>query len=132
MSSAPQEAVAAGPFRTVAVKVFVRGLKLEAEIGVYEHEYGRRQPLVADVEMDIAPGDWSRLGDTINYETVAANAAAVAAEGHFQLVEAFAEKLGQLCLEDHRVSRVRVRVEKPMALAPAAEAAGAEITLVRA
>ena len=43
----------------------------------------------------------------------------------------FAEKLARVCLEDPRVSRARVRVEKPEALAPYAEAAGAEITLVR-
>ena len=117
--------------RIAAVKVFVRGLKLDAEIGVYAHEHGRRQPLVADVELDIAASGWEHLTDTINYETITAKAKAVAAQGHFQLVEAFAEQLGQACLEDARVSRVRVRVEKPTALAPDAEAAGAEIVLVR-
>ena len=118
--------------RLVGAKVFVRGLKLDAEIGVYDHEHGRRQPLECEVEMDIAPHAWDRLADTINYETIASKAKAVAAEGHFQLVEAFAERLGRLCLEDERVSRVRVRVEKPLALAPQAAAAGAEIVLVRA
>ena len=118
--------------RLVSAKVFVRGLQLEAEIGVYDHEHGRRQPLVADVELDIAVGDWAHLANTINYETIAASAQAIAAEGHFQLVEAFAERLGRACLADERVIRVRVRVEKPMALAPQADAAGAEIVLVRA
>ncbi len=122
----------AGPGRMTGVKVFVRGLKLEAEIGVYDHEHGRRQPLVADVEMDIAATGWERLADTINYEVIAEKARRVAAEGHFQLVEAFAERLGQLCLEDPRVVQVRVRVEKPLALAPEAAAAGAEIILTRA
>ena len=118
--------------RVVAAKVFVRGLKLDAEIGVYAHEHGRSQPLVADVELDVAVGAWDHLADTINYETIAASARAIAAEGHFQLVEAFAERLGRACLEDERVTRVRVRVEKPLALAPHAAAAGAEIVLVRA
>jgi dihydroneopterin aldolase len=127
--SAPQAQSPAG--RVAAVKVFVRGLQVEAEIGVYDHEHGRSQPLMADVELDIAAAAWDRLADTINYETIASKARAVAAEGHYQLVEAFAEKLGQSCLEDPRVTRVRVRVEKPMALAPAAMAAGAEIVLVR-
>lgn len=117
--------------RKAGAKVFVRGLKLDAEIGVYDHEHGRFQPLIADVELDIAPSHWDRLGDTINYETIAAKAKAVAAEGHFQLVEAFAERLCLSCLEDPRVSQARVRIEKPTALAPAADAAGAEIILVR-
>jgi dihydroneopterin aldolase len=113
-------------------KVFVRGLQLDAEIGVYDHEYGRHQPLVVDVELDISPSHWDRLADTINYETIATMAKQVAAEGHFQLVEAFAERLCQTCLKDRRVSRARVRIEKPTALAPAAAAAGAEIILARA
>ena len=118
--------------RVVAAKVFVRGLGLEAEIGVYAHEHGRRQPLVVDVELDLTSPSWAHIADTINYETIAAKARAAAAEGHYQLVEGFAERLGRACLEDPRVSRVRVRVEKPLALAPEAAAAGAELVLVRA
>ena len=117
--------------RKAGAKVFVRGLQLDAEIGVYDHEYGRHQPLVVDVELDISPSAWDRLADTINYETIATKAKAVAAEGHFQLVEAFAEQLARACLADERVSRARVRIEKPTALAPVAAAAGAEIVLVR-
>ena len=119
------------PGQLTGVRVFVRGLKLEAEIGVYEHEHGRRQPLLADVEMDIVSSGKDRLAETVNYEVIAEKARRTAAEGHFQLVEAFAERLGQMCLEDERVTRVRVRVEKPLALAPEAAAAGAEIVLAR-
>ena len=129
MPEQPKAPATAG--RMTGMKVFVRGLRLDAEIGVYAHEHGIRQPLVADVEMDIVAAGWERLADTINYEVVAEKARRTAAEGHFQLVEAFAERLGQMCLEDPRVTRVRVRVEKPLALAPEAAAAGAEITLSR-
>ena len=80
--------------RLVGAKVFVRGLKIEAEIGVHAHEYGRTQPLMLDVELDVAPGSREELADTINYETIVTKAKAVAAEGHFQLVEAFAERVG--------------------------------------
>jgi dihydroneopterin aldolase len=117
--------------RVVATKVFVRGLRVEAQIGVYAHEHGRSQPLVVDVELDLAASGAEQLAETINYETIAAKARDVAAEGHLKLVEAFAERLGRACLEDPRVTRARVRVEKPEALAPHAAAAGAEITLVR-
>jgi len=118
--------------RLVGSKVFVRGLRIEAEIGVHAHEYGRRQPLLLDVELDVAPGSRAQLADTINYETIVTKANQVADEGHFQLVEAFAERLGHVCLQDPRVAQVRVRVEKPEALAPHAAAAGAAIVLVRA
>jgi len=117
--------------RVVGMKVFVRGLKVEAEIGVYAHEHGRAQPLIADVELDVAAAGAEHLAETINYETIATKAREVAAEGHLHLVEAFAEKLARACLDDPRVTRARVRVEKPEALKPRADAAGAEITVVR-
>lgn len=112
-------------------KVFVTGLKVEAQIGVYAHEKGKTQPLVVDVELDVPTAGATRLADTVNYETIGEAARAIAAEGHLQLVEDFAERLARACLLDPRVTRARVRVEKPLALAPHAAAAGVEITVVR-
>jgi dihydroneopterin aldolase len=111
--------------------VFVRGLRIMAEIGIYDQEYGRTQPLICDVEITFDAGHFEHIADTINYETVAAHARAIAAEGHLKLVETFAERLAQACLTDPRALSVRVRVEKPEALAPHAEAAGVELVLSR-
>lgn len=112
-------------------KIFVTGLKVDAQIGVYDHELGRGQPLVVDVELDVPIAGATRISHTVNYETIGEAARAIAAEGHIGLVETFAERLAQACLADPRVTRVRVRVEKPLALAPHAAAAGVEITVVR-
>ena len=87
-----------GP-KVAMTKVFVSGLQVQAQIGVYRHEIGRVQPLVVDVELDVPT--------------------------------AGAERLARACLDDARVTRARVRVEKPLALAPHAVGAGVEITLVR-
>ena len=117
--------------RVVMTKVFVTGLKVAAEIGVYAHEKGMSQPLVVDVELDVPTAGATRLADTVNYETIGESARAIAAAGHIPLVEDFAERLARACLADPRVMRARVRVEKPQALAPHAAAAGVEITVVR-
>ena len=117
--------------RIVITKVFVRGLKVDAHIGVYRHEMGRTQPLVVDVELDVAVSDWGKLSETVNYEIIAEKARAVAAEGHRGLVETFAHHLAEACFEEPKVTRARIRVEKPSALAPDAAAAGVEITAVR-
>src|SRR5579863_5219712 len=117
--------------RIVITKVFVRGLRVDAHIGVYRHEMGRTQPLVVDVELDVAVSDWRRLSETVNYEIIAEKARKVAAEGHRGLVETFAHHLAEACFEEPRVTRARIRVEKPSALAPDAAAAGVEITAVR-
>ncbi len=125
----PTEAVPNG--RIVMTKIFVTGLKLDAEIGVYAHEKGRAQPLVVDVELDVPSAGTRKLADTINYAIVGERARAIASEGHIHLVEDFAERLARAMLADDRVMRARVRVEKPLALAPHAAAAGVEITVVR-
>lgn len=131
LTNAPNQDTRPTPARVIVTKVFVRGLKVEAWIGVYDHEHGRQQPLVIDVELDVAASHCEELGDTVNYETILQAAQAIAAEGHIDLVETFAERLAQASFADSRVTRARVRVEKPLALAPHAAAAGVEITAVR-
>jgi dihydroneopterin aldolase len=117
--------------RVLASKVFVTGVKVQAEIGVYRHEIGRVQPLIVDVELDVPTGASDRLSETLNYEAILQAAQDVAAEGHIALVETFAHRLAGRCLADPRVSRARVRVEKPLALAPDAVGAGVEVVLGR-
>lgn len=111
--------------------IFVRGLTVSAQIGVYEHELGRGQPLVIDADLDVAPLEPERLSQTYNYEAVRSAAQAIAAAGHIGLVETFAWRLARALLEDPSVGQVRVRIEKPNALAPDAKAAGVELTLAR-
>lgn len=133
-SPLPESVPGAAPAttRTVMTKVFVTGLRIQAEIGVYKHEVGCSQPLIVDVELDVPTAGAERLADTLNYETILKSARAIAGVGHIELVETFAERLARACLADPRVTRARVRVEKPLALAPDATGAGVEITVVRA
>lgn len=116
--------------RREGLSVFVRGLTIEAGIGVHDHELGRLQTLVIDVALELTPAPVERLGDTVNYETVAQAARDIAAEGHVGLVETFAGRLAQACLTDPRVRRCVVRIEKPGALDGAA-AAGCEVVMAR-
>jgi dihydroneopterin aldolase len=111
--------------------VFVRGLRIEAEVGIYDAEHGRTQPLICDVDITFDAGPFEHIADTLNYEAVRTTAKAIAAEGHVKLVETFAERLARALFNDPRVSEVRVRVEKPEALAPDAAAAGVELVVTR-
>ena len=72
--------------RPTLQRVFVRGIRLQAAIGVYAHEHGRTQPLLVDVELDADLQLDGDLASTINYERVVAAAEAVLAGGHVQLV----------------------------------------------
>jgi len=120
------------PAAVRSLKVLVRGLRLQAEVGLHAHEQGRRQPLIVDIELELAPARIEHITDTANYAEVADKAKALAAAGHCNLVETFAHRLAEACLDDDKVLRARVRIEKPEALAPDAEAAGVEVVVERA
>ncbi|HEV2364081.1 MAG TPA: dihydroneopterin aldolase [Caulobacteraceae bacterium] len=111
----------------VTTRVFVRGLVVKALIGIHPVEKRRRQPLVVDIELTIETGGWRHLTDTVDYETIAQSARAIAAAGHTGLVESYARRLADACLAEPRVIEARVRVEKPRALRPDAAGAGVEI-----
>ena len=110
--------------------VFMRGLEIEAEIGVHPHERGRTQPLRVDVTVELPPRRVAAIADTVNYELLAEYARALADRGHVELVETYAQELAAALLRETGAARVRVRVEKPQAL-PGAAAAGVEVELAR-
>ncbi|MDB5437642.1 MAG: dihydroneopterin aldolase [Caulobacteraceae bacterium] len=112
--------------------VFVRGLTLQAQVGIHPHERDRTQPLRLDVELTLVGEVEAKLANIFNYEVVRREARALTEAGHFDLVETFARQLGEALMADPKVERARIRVEKPQALAPDAEAAGVELLLERA
>lgn len=114
-------------------KVFARDVHVLAEIGVYDHEHGRRQPLSVTVELDVIEADPvnDRLADVLDYGAIVAVIEGIAAGGHVKLVESFADQVALGCLADARVVQARVRVEKPEAFRTAA-AVGAEVVIRRA
>jgi 7,8-dihydroneopterin aldolase/epimerase/oxygenase len=111
--------------------VFVRGLRIDARIGVHAHEHGRLQPVMLDIELEVDDRRIEGIADTVDYEEVAGWARRVFEVGHVDLVEHYAERLGQACLDDPRVRSVKVRIEKPEALR-GAQGAGCEAVFVRA
>ena len=104
---------------------------MEIEIPPFLSCLGMGQVIDVEIEMAGTGGGFEHIGDTVNYERIVGHAKTLAAEGHFKLVETFAERLAHACLQDPLAARVRVRVEKPEALAPAAEAAGVELVVTR-
>jgi dihydroneopterin aldolase len=116
----------------IAARVFVRALRVEADIGVHAHERQARQPLLLDEEVFLEHDGSPAIADTIDYESIVGHVHAVAGGGHIDLVETFALRVAEACLAEPKAIGVRVRVEKPLAFAPQAEAAGVEINLSRA
>lgn len=117
-----------------STRIFVRGLLIQASIGVHPHEHERTQPVIIDVELDM--GDMAlpkgdRLAETLDYALVAEAAETIALEAHVQLVETLAERIADWALaEDARVQRVAVSIAKPQALLKA-DTAGVEVVKSR-
>ena len=122
--------VAATHPRRLGMTVHVRGLEVQAGIGVYDHEKGRLQTLVIDVELDLGAAPVRELADTLDYDGVARIVRTLAGGEHIELVETFAERVALECLEDPRVQAVRVKVDKPDAIAGTA-VAGCEVSYAR-
>ena len=116
--------------KNLTQRIFVRGLQVQASIGVHPHEYENTQPVIIDIELDMgdmpSPKD-DRLNETLDYGIVARKAEEIALENHVQLVETLAARIADWALsEDKRVLACAVRISKPQALLKA-EVAGIEV-----
>jgi len=99
--------------------VFVRGLELVARLGVHPHEKAAPQRVVIGVELEVhdesAPGGIGpdALERVVDYQAVVHVARAAVASGHVLLVETLAETIAATALQDFRVIKARITIEKP-------------------
>ena len=97
-------------------RIVLRGVAVEALIGVFEHERHARRPLSIDLELscDLAPAAASDdLADTVDYFGLAARIRARCAETSYRLIEALAGDVARVCLAEPRVAAVTVTIHKP-------------------
>lgn len=109
--------------------IHLREVAVRCVLGVYPQE--RRKPRKVRMDISLAcdlRGAMAsdRLRDTLDYETVEAEAVAIAKAGKFFLVETLAERVAAACLRHGAVRAVRVTVDKPGAL-PHARSVAVEI-----
>jgi dihydroneopterin aldolase len=99
--------------------VFVRGLTLQALLGVHAHEAAQPQRVLIGIDLavtdDAAPAAEGpdAIDRVVDYGAVAETARRIAAAGHVRLCETLAERIAVALLDDARVQCVRVSVEKP-------------------
>ena len=96
--------------------LFIRELKVETLIGVYEWEKRNKQALVFDIEVAADIGRAIETDDlqyTLDYKAIADRVSEFAENHHFNLVEALAEGCAQMLQTEFGVSWLRLRVAKP-------------------
>ncbi|TDJ25037.1 MAG: dihydroneopterin aldolase [Gammaproteobacteria bacterium] len=99
--------------------VFIRDLQIETVIGIYDWERKVRQIISLDIDMasDIKKAaDSDNIDDTLSYKTVAKRLIAFVEQSEFELVEALAEKICEIILEEFNVPWVRLTLNKPGAV----------------
>ena len=97
----------------------IRGLLVRTIIGIHEHERRDRQDVVISVvaETDVRHGaKTDQLKDVPNYEAITRKIVAHVEASSCNLIERLATEVCGIVLEDTRVERVRVTIEKPGAL----------------
>lgn len=119
----PGDAPAARPAHAgERVSVHVRGLRLDAEVGVYDSERGRRQSvridLTADVDASARCPD-GRLTDTVNYASLAETVRQIVLARHHDLLEDLAQTIADTLFADPRITRLALSIDKLTALADA-------------
>ncbi len=104
--------------------VYIRDLRVDARIGIWEWEQRIRQQVRIDVELaaDVArAAATDRIEDALDYKAVAKRIQSFVAEREFGLVETLAEELARLVMTEFSVPWVRLRVGKPGAVRGSAE-----------
>src|ERR1700752_2438540 len=100
-------------------RIFLRELRTETIIGIFDWERKVRQTISVDLEF---PGDIrraaasDRIEDTLNYKSVAKRVLAFVEESEYRLVETLAEQVAQLVVREFAVEWVKVTLNKPGAV----------------
>ena len=100
-------------------RIVVSDLVCRCVIGVEEWERREPQDVLVSLTLtaDLAPaGKSDRIEDALDYRALKKRVLIEAEASHFHLIEALAERVAEICLEDERVAEMKVRIEKPGAL----------------
>ncbi len=100
-------------------KIFIKDLLARGIIGINDWERENPQEILINLTLFCdtrQAGELDSIDHSVNYRTIAKKALAHAETAARLTVEALAEDLARMCLEDPKVQSVIVRVEKPGAV----------------
>ena len=99
--------------------VYIRDLKIDTVIGIYDWEREIKQTVSLDLEMahDIRrAAETDNIEYTLNYKAVAKRLIAFVSESEFLLVETMAERCADIVRSEFSVPWLRLRLSKPGAV----------------
>jgi 7,8-dihydroneopterin aldolase/epimerase/oxygenase len=101
--------------KTIMDKIFIRELRADAWIGIYEWE--KLKPQTLDFNLDIGldthqAGATDNITHTVDYGKVVERIRADLKDQHFKLLEALAEHIAEVVLHDFKAQWIQVSVAK--------------------
>ena len=102
--------------------VYIKGLKTDAVIGVYDWERSIRQTLVLDLELasdNRAAAATDGIADAVDYDAISKRILAYVQASEFELIETLAERVADIVLNEFHIPWLRLKLAKPGAVAEA-------------
>lgn len=104
--------------------VYIRDLKIDANIGIYDWEKAIKQKIRIDLEMawdNSVPAASDDIADALNYKETAQKVTELVQSQHFDLVERLAEEIATMLMRDMKVPWLRLTLGKPGAVKSSSE-----------
>ena len=108
-----------GYYAVMLDEIQIKDLLLRTIIGINDEERRSRQDVLINVILwaDLRPaGASDNIADAVNYRTITKRIIRLVEGSQYYLVEKLAAEIATICLDDPRIERARVSVEKPGAL----------------
>ena len=99
--------------------IFIKGLKVDTVIGIYDWERKIRQEIVLDIEMsaDISTAaNTDHIDQALNYKDICKRLRSFVSDSEFQLVETLAESICQIIIKEFGVQWVKLKLNKGEAI----------------
>jgi len=105
--------------RNTADQVLIKDLSVQGIIGINPDERINKQEILVNATLftdTSAAAASDEIADAVNYRTITKRMIAHIEAGEPMLVERLVQELADICLDDRRVERVTISVEKPGAV----------------
>ena len=97
----------------------IENLRLRTIIGVFDWEKEKKQDVIVNIEMEFdgtRAAESDKLEDTVDYKSLNKSIIEFVEKGNFNLLERMVSGIGNIIIEDKRISKATVKAEKPGAL----------------
>ena len=95
--------------------IYLKDLRIDTIVGIYEWERRTRQTVIFDIEMDAdisKAASSDAIEDTLNYKAVAKRIISFVEGSECQLIETLAERVADILLREFKVPWLRLGLNK--------------------